>query len=393
MDSRGISRRELLRTGSMTLAGLAFLRCGPGAAAFAAQPGEEVIPWLDQPAEVPLSARDMIDSQLRWEELDSWITPNDRFFTLAHFKVPAIDAPAWRLQIGGLVHRPLSLTLDELKARPRREVTFTVECSGNHGLPFFTGGIGNATWAGTPLALLLDEVGVVERGTEVVFFGTDMGEHEVRQVKLPESFARSMSLADAAGPDTLLCYEMNGAPLPASHGAPLRLIAPGWYGVANVKWLDRIEVLDTRYMGHFMARDYVTIRLEQQGGQTVRRETSVGRALLKSAPAKVARTDGDGDREYRIFGAAWGGPIAGVEVRVDDGTWMPATITEGAGADFAWKFWAVEWGSPAPGEHAITSRAIDTAGNVQPAMDDPRIATKQTIGESNGQITRRILIT
>ena len=388
MDARGMSRRELLRTGSMTLAGLAFLRFGPGAAAFAAQPGEVVIPWLDQPAEVPVPARDVIGTQLRWEELDSWITPNDRFFTVAHFKVPPIDAPGWRLRIGGLVNQPLSLSLDDLKARPRSEVTFTIECSGNNGLPFFTGGVGNASWAGTPLAPLLEEAGVRERGTEVVFFGTDTGELEVRQVKLPEPFARSMSLADATSPDTLLCYEMNGEPLLASHGAPLRLIAPGWYGIANVKWLDRIEVLDTRYMGNFMARDYVTIRLEQQGGQTVRRETSVGRALLKSAPAKVARKDGT----YRIAGAAWGAPIEAVEVRIDNGDWMPATIEQGAEYDFTWKFWAVDWGNPSPGEHTITSRAIDTAGNVQPAMDDPRIATKQTYWESNGQLTRRIRI-
>ena len=176
MDARGMSRRELLRTGSMTLAGLAFLRFGPGAAAFAAQPGEVVIPWLDQPAEVPVPARDVIGTQLRWEELDSWITPNDRFFTVAHFKVPAIDAQAWRLRIGGRVNQPLSLSLDDLKARPRSEVTFTIECSGNDGLPFFTGGVGNASWAGTPLAPLLEEAGVRERGTEVVFLGTDTGE-------------------------------------------------------------------------------------------------------------------------------------------------------------------------------------------------------------------------
>jgi DMSO/TMAO reductase YedYZ molybdopterin-dependent catalytic subunit len=283
MDARNLSRRELLCAGTITMAGLAFLRFGPTAVAFAAQPGEEVIPWLDQPAEVPPPARDEIGNQLRWEELDSWITPTDRFFSIAHFKVPAIDAQSWRLRIGGLVNQPLSRSLDDLKARPRSEVTFTIECSGNNGLPFFTGGIGNASWAGTRLAPLLEEAGVMERGIEVVFFGTDSGELEVRQVKLPEPFARSMSLADATSPDALLCYEMNGAALPASHGAPLRLIAPGWYGIANVKWLDRIEVIDTRYMGNFMARDYVTIRFEHQGAQTARRETSVGRALLKSA--------------------------------------------------------------------------------------------------------------
>jgi DMSO/TMAO reductase YedYZ molybdopterin-dependent catalytic subunit len=181
---------------------------------------------------------------------------------------------------------------------------------------------------------------------------------------------------------------MNGEPLPASHGAPLRLLAPGWYGVANVKWLDRIEVIDTRFAGHFMARDYVTIREEQRDGQAVWTETLVGKSLLKSAPARVTRKDG----AYRIMGAAWGAPIAGVEVRIDGGPWMPATIDEGMGSDFAWKLWSLAWPGASPGEHAITSRATDAAGNVQPAMDDPRIANKRTYWESNAQITRRVLV-
>ena len=130
-----------------------------------------------------------------------------------------------------------------------------------------------------------------------------------------------MSLADAMSPNNLLVYEMNGAALPQPHGAPVRLIAPGWYGVANVKWLNRIEVRDTRYMGRFMARDYVTIREEQHNGDTESVETSVGRNLLKSAPAKVTRKDG----QYRIVGAAWGAPVARVEVQVDGGPWRPAS--------------------------------------------------------------------
>lgn len=111
-----------------------------------------------------------------------------------------------------------------------------------------------------------------------------------------------------------------------------------------MKWLDRIGVLDTRFMGHFMARDYVTIREEQRDGQPVWTETSVGEALLKSAPARVTRTDG----AYRIMGAAWGAPIAGIEVGVDNGPWIPATINEGLGSDFAWKFWSVAWPDATP---------------------------------------------
>jgi len=388
MNARGRTRRRLLTTGSTALAALAFLRLDRLVAAMPLEQGEVVLPWLDQPAELPPPAREAISQQLVWEELDAWITPTDKFFIIKHFGLPAVDLASWRLDVAGLVKQPLSLTLDQVKARPRQEVTFTIECSGNTGLPFFWGGIGNATWAGTPLAPLLQEAGILDAGKEVVFYAHDGGTQKVRDMDLKQPFARSLSIAEAMNPNILLCYEMNGQPLDAGHGAPLRLLTPGWYGVANVKWLDRIEVIDTRFAGHFMARDYVTIREEQRDGQPVWTETLVGKALLKSAPARVSRADGG----YKIAGAAWGAPIAGVEVQVDGGPWLPATITEGAGAEFAWKFWSIAWPDAAPGEHTITSRATDTAGNVQPAVTDPSIANKKTYWESNGQITRRVAI-
>ncbi len=173
-----------------------------------------------------------------------------------------------------------------------------------------------------------------------------------------------MSLADAMNPNNLLCYEMNGAPLPHANGFPLRLIAPGWYGIANVKWLKRIEVRDTRFMGRFMARDYVTIREEEQDGTAVWTETSVGRSLLKSAPAKVTQNEG----RYRIIGAAWGAPVDQVEVQIDGGPWRPADIDGSEEAEFAWKIWSLDWEDAAPGEHSITSRAID-AVRTDPAGD------------------------
>jgi DMSO/TMAO reductase YedYZ molybdopterin-dependent catalytic subunit len=281
----------------------------------------------------------------------------------------------------------MALTLDDLKARERQEVTFTMECSGNSGLPFFTGGIGNATWGGTSLSFLLEEAGVQENGVEVVFWGADAGEQVWREMTITERFARSMSLDDAMNPDTLLAYEMNGEPLPPLHGFPARLIAPGWYGVANVKWLTRIEVRDRRYQGHFMARDYVTMREEEVDGETVWTFTSVARDRLKSAPAKVTR---QGDT-CTIMGAAWGAPIAGVEVRIDDEPWQPATLTE-EGTEFAWSFWTFDWGTPSPGEHTVTSRSVAENGDAQPAPDDPLLAGKTTFWESTGQITRRISI-
>jgi DMSO/TMAO reductase YedYZ molybdopterin-dependent catalytic subunit len=388
MGKRAISRRDLMAAGGATLAGLAFLRLERLVAAAPLQPGEELIPWLDQRTEMPAPARERVGQQLVWEELDSWITPNDKFFTIKHFGQPDVDMQAWRLDVAGLVTQPVSLTLDQVKARPRQEVTFTVECSGNHGFSWNGGLVGNATWAGTPLASLLQEAGILDQGKEIVFYGHDVGKQKVRDFELTQPFARAMSIAEAMIPNNLLCYEMNGDPLPPSHGAPLRLLAPGWYGVANVKWLDRIEVIDTRFAGHFMARDYVTIREEQRDGQPVWTETLVGKALLKSAPARVTRQAG----AYRIVGAAWGAPVARVEVQIHGGPWMSATIDDGVGSDYAWKLWSFAWSDASSGEHAITSRAIDVAGNVQPAMTDPQIANKRTYWESNGQITRRVSI-
>ena len=386
MKTQEMSRRALLKSSGAAFAGLALTHGAWFARAAPLRQGEVMLPWLDQPAENPVP--EIIGNQPTWEELDSWVTPNRQFFNIAHYNRPEIDAANWQLEITGLVKQPLILTLDEIMALPHQELTYTLECAGNHGLPFFWGGIGNATWAGTPLAGLLEEAGVLEDGIEVVFWGIDAGEETIGEQTVTQNFARSMSLDDAMHPDNLLCYEMNGEPLPPSNGFPLRLIAPGWYGVANVKWLQRIEVWDTRLMNRFMARDYVTVRQEGAEDEPVWTQRSVGRALLKSAPARVVQSNG----QYRIDGAAWGAPIRHVEIKIDDGPWRRARLDPTQRAEYAWNFWTFNWANPAPGEHTVTTRAVDTAGNVQPAPDDPRLANKITFWESNGQITRRVEI-
>src|SRR4051794_5401881 len=331
--TQDVSRRTLLKGGGAALAGLTALQVSGPAHAFPGHANEQVLPWLDQPPVPPFPG----DPQfLKWEELDSFFTDPEKFMIVSHYDTPAVDPTAFRLGIGGLVARPQSLSLADLKARPRREVTFTLECSGNHGYPFVIGAIGNARWAGTPLAPLLQRAGVREQGSEVVFWGADSGTVTIRDnsgvvksvptdtasplptdidLTITEQFARSMSLEEALNGDNLLCYEMNGVPLPREHGFPLRLIAPGWYGVANVKWLTRIEVMDQRYAGRFMARDYVSIREQKRDGQTVWTFNTVKHARLKSAPAKVTRRR----NRYAIMGAAWGAPIAEVEVQVTTG--------------------------------------------------------------------------
>lgn len=384
VTSEGVSRRSLLQRGA-ALTALGFLPLSI-ARAFSQRPGEEVLPWLDQPAENPVP--EVIGNPLMWEEVDSWLTPSAQFFSVSHYGVQSVSAEDWQLTVGGMVENPITLTLDELRARARQEVDFTLECSGNNGLPFFWGGVGNARWAGTPLAPLLEEAGVQEGGIEVVFYGRDIGELEVREIAIRQPFARSMSLDDAMNPNNLLVYEMNGEALPEANGFPVRLITPGWYGVANVKWLSHIEVRPTRYMGHFMAREYVTIREEERNGETVWAETSVGPALIKSVPARVVRSESG----YRVMGAAWGADIERVEVQIDGGEWQLAELGEGEGDPFTWTFWELAWSDPGAGEHDVRSRAVDTAGNVQPAPSDPVIANKHTYWESNEQVTRRVRI-
>ena len=379
-------RRDILIKGGAVIAGAALLHASRLAYAFPSVPGETVVPWLDQPPENPVPQ--VVANQLVWEDLGSWITPNEKFFSVAHYDRPVLDDKSWTLKIAGSIERPLTLDLNDLKKRPRQEVVFTVECSGNHGFPWFTGGIGNAKWTGTPLAPILEEAGLSKSGIEIVFFAADAGEETVRDIKMQQNFARSMSVADAMNPANLLCYEMNDAALPPANGFPVRLIAPGWYGIANVKWLTHIEVRESRFMNRFMARDYVTIREEKQDGESVWTETSVGRARLKSAPAKITQVDG----RYRVIGAAWGGAIEKVEVRIDDGKWMAAKIDNSETAEFAWKIWSVDSIKLAAGEHSVTSRAIDAQGGIQPEMDDPWIANKHTYWESNGQVTRQVRI-
>ncbi len=377
-----MDRRDFIRMSGLSLTG--FLLSPWGVSAFPKRENEELIPFLDQqPAKSGL---------LDWSTLDSFITPNDEFFNVSHYNKPVIDQDTWQLEISGLVDNPMMLTIDDIKARPKQDVIFTLECSGNHGFPTFTGAIGNAKWAGTPLAPILKEAGIKADGIEVIFFGHDSGVEKRRGNDMPQNFARSMSVEDALEETNILCYEMNGEPLPQPNGAPLRLIAPGWYGIACVKWLKRIEIRDTRLMNRFMGRDYVTIREEKRpDGESVWMETSVGRTKLKSLPAKVTRI---GD-EYRIYGAAWGAPIKKVEVRIDDAPWQEATldpVEDANSTKWAWKIWHLNWDNPPKGEHTIVSRAIDTKGNIQPAGDSDYITKKRTYWESNGQVVRKIRI-
>ncbi|MCA9265622.1 MAG: molybdopterin-dependent oxidoreductase [Planctomycetales bacterium] len=390
--STHLNRRDVIRTSLLSSAGfLMWLSRSCPALAEAASDGD-LVPFVDEPRTPP--------DRLDWETLDSWLTPQDQVFSVQHYGVPEFDYADCRLDIGGLVDKPRQLSLADIKALPKKEAVMTLECSGNGSNPGFMNAVYNSRWGGTPLAPLLAECGVDPRTTEVVFFGHDKQDETLRpgtnrELKVEVPFGRSMSLADAMRPDVLLAYERNGEPIEHRNGAPLRLIVPGWYGIANVKWLSRIECRDRRYMGRYMGRDYVTVRGERHGDEVVFVETSVTRINVKSVVARVLRQSTvDGKIPTSTFGAAWddGTGIAKVEVRIDDGPWKAAKLAEEPHAKFGWTFFSTDPVPLAVGDHTVVSRAIDARGRIQPTADDDEIALKKTYWEAYQQWPRKFTL-
>lgn len=374
-----LTRRDLLKGGT-ALSVLAFLDLP--ASVFGLSADEEKatpLPFLDPQPD---------GKMLKWEKLESWITPNESVFAVSHYGTPTVAPESYKLEISGLVEKPATFTLEEIKKRRKKQVIATLECSGNSSSPGFSGAIGNVRWTGTPLAPLLKEALPLKRAIEVVFFGADEKIEKIREKEYLQNFARGLSLNDALRDDVILAWEMNGEPLTRQHGAPLRLIVPGWFGIAWVKWLSRIELLDRRYMSKYMAREYVTIRGEERNGRTIWRETSVGPIDVKSVTARALRLS---DGVVRFHGAAWtdGTPLKTVEVKIDQGDWRPARIDKTQQSRYAWSFWRYDWKEAGPGEHTVVSRAIDADGRVQPAASDPEIALKRTYWEANQQVARR----
>ncbi len=396
--SRLLTRRQMIK-GSVASAALAFSRLpltalagvgADGSSSVSATPvtpaAETPVPFLDR---LPTTNRTMI----HWDQLAEWMTPAEDLFAVSHYGMTKVEAAQWKLEVTGLVRKPKAFSLVEIKARRRKEVIATLECSGNGSSPTFLGAVGNTRWTGTPLAPLLRECGLERQGIEVVFFGADQKTEKIKDNDYLQNFGRSLAIEDALQDRIILAYEMNGQSLTPEHGFPLRLIVPGWYGIAWVKWLKRIEVRDRRFMGRFMARDYVTIRGEERPDGIVWHESSVTRLNVKSMVGRVLRRP---DGTMRITGAAWtdGTPLKRVELKIDDGPWLPAQLarTHQPHAEYAWTFWDYLWANPTAGEHTIVSRAIDANGIIQPAADDPAIKLKKTYYEANQQYPRRIKV-
>jgi len=360
---------------------------------WALEEGEEVIDFADLDGyRVENGAENPRVKFFDLRRLTSWKTPQNEFFVFHQTRTVQASLADWRLRIGGFVDKPRELTLDQIRQRTgRRELAVTIECSGNNAYATANGQVSNGVWTGVGLAPILKECRLRPEAREVAFFGMDL-ERE-RDAPAAAAHGRSLSVQDALDPDTMLAYALNGSPLSPEHGFPLRLIVPGWYGMTQIKWLNRIEVLDRRYEGSHMARNYHTIR----GAGTVDAgtvlETSISKTRLKSVIARVTRRkDAKGGYAYRIRGAVWGGPTASkaVEVRVDESPWRAAGLRE-RGGDFAWTLWSIDWNEARPGPHALVSRAIDVAANLQPTSAEWQ-ASVISIREDNSQWVRRIVI-
>jgi DMSO/TMAO reductase YedYZ molybdopterin-dependent catalytic subunit len=307
------------------------------------------------------------------------------------------DAATWRLRIGGLVKRPLELSLDDLRGRAgRRELASTIECSGNSGdARLMNGLVSTAVWSGVGLADVLKDVAVLPEAREAVFLGMDVEEDkkwEAGNASYLSPHGWSLYVQDALAADNLLAFAMNGAPLPPEHGFPLRLVMPGWYGMSQIKWLTRIELIDRPYEGRHMARNYQSLRAVKSPEGTVWLDSSISRNNLKSVIARVTRRTVDKRVEYKIAGAAWGGPakIAAIEVQIDGKAWVSANIDQRAG-EAAWVLWSTPWRESAAGEHVLVSRATNTRGDVQPTRDEMREKLVSN-REDNSQWPRRIVI-
>jgi DMSO/TMAO reductase YedYZ molybdopterin-dependent catalytic subunit len=333
--------------------------------------GEET--WVEERKQVTAFPE---NSETPLESIQGWVTPNRLFFVRNHFETPVIDLPSWRLRIEGCVERSAEWTWEQLLALPQRSVFATIECAGNGrsflqkrvpGVQWGAGAIGHAEWTGVPLHRVLEESGVKPETVEILFEGLDQGSEPDHPE--PMSFARSLPLAKALDRDTLLVTRMNGELLSTNHGFPVRLFVPGWYGVASVKWLHRIEALQTPFHGYFQSTKYTIQRPAARGLETV----VVGPMAVKSEIIRPQPGTVLGIGTNRLFGVAWAGEeaVERVEVSTDGGeTWGGANLL-GPRTPYSWTLWEYLWEVARPGEHVLLSRAASARGQLQPRQHDP----------------------
>ena len=337
--------------------------------------------------ELQLAAR---NHALPLEALRYDVTPVGLHYLLIHYDIPAVDPDSWRLAIDGRVARPVEMSLEDLRNREAVELVATMECAGNGrahltprpiSQPWLLEAVGNARWRGTPLWPLLDEAGVAHDAVEVVFTGLDRGVEK----GVEQSYQRALGVEEVRSGDALLAYEMNGQPLPPQHGFPVRLLAPGWYGMTNVKWLASITVVDEPFAGYQQEAAYRLRADEDDEGMPVTRMQPRALMVPPGIPDFHSRARTVERGRHMLEGRAWSGwaPITRVEVSTDGGeTWMEAAL-EPALSQWGWRRWGCEWDARDVGEYVLCCRAEDEAGNAQPAQ-----AAWNVGGYSNNAVQR-----
>lgn len=322
-----------------------------------------------QPAELVQATR---NHGMPLEALRYDVTPTGLHYLLIHYDIPALDLDTWRLEIGGLVGNPRSVTLADLHERETVEREVVMECAGNGratmsprplSQPWGLEAVGCGRWAGTPLAPLLEEAGVDPTAVEVVFTGADQGIEDGQQ----QTYARSLSVADATADDVLLAHTLNGQPLPPQHGAPVRLLVPGWYGMTSVKWLRQIAVVDTPFTGYQQTQAYRFATDPDDPGTPLNRIAVRSLMIPPGIPDFPHRTRTLQAGKCSLEGRAWSGagPIDRVEVSTDGGaSWSDARLRRPKDPR-AWTHWTTRWDAT-PGAQVLMSRATDTSGQTQP---------------------------
>lgn len=305
------------------------------------------------------------------EALHHDVTPVGLHYLLNHFDVPYLAGDGWRLNVAGQVARPMSLGIDDLKALPARTLRVTMECAGNGrgllsprypSMPWFNEAVGTAEWTGTPLKLVLEQTELLDDVVELAFVGADRGFD--RGVEM--SFGRSLKREQAVAEDVLLVWAMNDQPLLPQHGAPLRLLVPGWYGMANVKWLTRIEALREPYQGFQQAVGYHYRSQPGLPGTPVTHMRVKSLLVPPGIPDWYTRQRLLDAGAALIFGRAWSGagvPIVRVELGIN-GRWQEAKLDPSQGK-YAWQAWRLSWQAQ-PGEYELACRATDARGETQP---------------------------
>jgi sulfite oxidase len=303
------------------------------------------------------------------------VTATEAFYVRGHGAVPEIVPEAWRLHVHGLVERELDLSLVTLReAFQEREETATLQCAGNRRAdlmairelpgeePWGPGATGTATWSGVALAEVLALAGPLREAAHVGFEGADL----CPEAKPAQRFGGSIPLDKACRPEVLLAWAMNGEPLPLVHGAPLRVVVPGYIGARSIKWLERIEVRSRPWEGYFQHVAYRLLPPDGKPGPGA--GMPLGLVALNSdvlSPAN-GETVVAGPVEVRGYAFAGGERhVTRVDVSVDGGaSWSQAELLQDLGP-WAWRQWRMTV-DLAPGEHEILVRAWDSSAATQP---------------------------